>query len=95
MTARLDSNVLTRDIAVTPVNDAPALSGIEVTTLGYLPRTARPRPSPSAIVASDVDNANLAGATVRIGGNYQTGQECCRSPTRPRSREAGTRPPAR
>ena len=69
-----DSNLLTREIAVTPVNDAPVLAGIEGTALAYTendPATA----VTVSITASDVDNANLAGATVQITGNYQNGQD--------------------
>ena len=70
-----DSNALTRGITVTPVNDAPALAGIEAATLGYIPRTGRPLSITSTITVSDADNADLAGATIQITGNYQDGQD--------------------
>ena len=69
-----DSNVLTRDVAVTPVNDAPVLAGIETTVLGYTegdPATT----VTSTITVSDVDGTNLAGATIQITGNYENGQD--------------------
>ena len=50
------------------------LAGIEAAALAYTendPATA----ITSTITASDVDNANLAGATVQITGNYQSGQD--------------------
>ena len=69
-----DSNVLTRNIAVTPVNDAPVLAGIEAAALGYTENDPATAVTPRS-TASDVDNANLAGATVRITANYQNGQD--------------------
>ena len=67
-----DSNVLTRSITVTPVNDAPVLAGIEAAALAYTEKDPA-TPITSTITVSDVDNANLAGATVQITGNYQNG----------------------
>ena len=66
--------MLTRNIAVTPVDDAPVLAGIEAAELAYTendPATA----ITSTVTVSDVDNANLAGATIWISGNYQNGQD--------------------
>ena len=70
----LDSNVLTRSITVTPVDDAPVLAGIEAASLGYTENDPA-TPLTSTITASDVDNTNLAGATIQITGNYQIGQD--------------------
>ena len=70
----LDSTTVSRTIAVTAVNDAPVLSGIETATLTYTANAAA-TPITSTIVASDVDNANLAIATIQIGTNYQNGQD--------------------
>ncbi|WP_160167686.1 DUF4347 domain-containing protein [Methylomonas sp. MK1] len=56
------------------VNEAPIISGIEGTALAYTengPATA----VTSTLVLSDVDSANLAGATVQISGNYASGQD--------------------
>ena len=69
-----DSNVLTRNITVAPVNDAPALAGIEAAALGYTENDPA-TPITATIIAGDVDNANLAGATVQIANNYQSGQD--------------------
>ena len=69
-----DSNVQTRQITVTPVNDAPVLAAIEGTSLTYTendPATA----VTATLTASDVDNTNLTGATIQITGNYQNGQD--------------------
>src|SRR5205085_1898560 len=63
------SNVATRGIAITPVNDAPVLAAIEAATLPYTenaPATA----ITSTMTVSDVDSANLVGATAQITGNY-------------------------
>ena len=72
--ARLDSNVLTRNITVTPVNDAPVLAGIEAAALGYTENEPA-TPITSTITAGDVDNADLAGATIEITGNYRPGED--------------------
>ena len=69
-----DSNALTRNIAVTPVNDAPVLAAIEGTALAYTENDAATAIT-ATITASDVDNTNLAGATIQITGNYQNGQD--------------------
>ena len=56
------------------MNDAPVLAGIEGTALAYTENNPA-TPVTVSITASDVDNANLSGATVRITGNYQSGQD--------------------
>jgi hypothetical protein len=56
------------------VNDAPALPGIEVGAIAYTendPATA----ITSTIRATDVDSANLTGATVSITTGYSNGQD--------------------
>ena len=71
---QLDSNVVTRTVTVTPVDDAPVLAGIETSALAYTendPATA----VTATITVNDVDSANLAGASVQITGNYQAGQD--------------------
>ena len=65
---------MTRDIAVTPVNDAPVLAGIEGGLLSYTPDGSAV-PVTATITVSDVDNTNLAGATIQITGNYHTGED--------------------
>ena len=66
--------MLTRNITVAPVNDAPVLAGIEGTALGYTENQAATAIT-ATLTASDVDNANLAGATIQITANYQNGQD--------------------
>ena len=69
-----NSNVGTTTLTVTPVNDAPVLAAIEGTPLAYTendPATA----ITATITASDVDNTNLASATIQITSNYQSGQD--------------------
>jgi hypothetical protein len=61
------SGPATRSIALTAVNDAPALSDLEPTTLAYTendPATA----ITSSLVVTDADS-NLTGATVTLGGH--------------------------
>ncbi|HLL90813.1 MAG TPA: putative Ig domain-containing protein, partial [Tepidisphaeraceae bacterium] len=69
-----NSNTATRNISVTAVNDAPLLASIEGTSLAYAennPATA----VTSTLTVTDVDNANLTGATVQITGNYASGED--------------------
>ena len=50
------------------------LAALEGTTLAYTENAAATAIT-ATITASDVDNANLAGATIQITGNYQNGQD--------------------
>jgi hypothetical protein len=59
-------------INVTPVNDAPVVTAGH--TLNYTENQATTAFDP-AITVTDVDNANLASATVQITGNYVNGQD--------------------
>ncbi len=70
----LASNTVTRSITVTPVNNPPTLSGIETTALAYTENDPATDIT-ATLVAADVDNTNLASATVQITGNYQNGQD--------------------
>ena len=68
-----DSNPVSRDVEVIPVNDAPVGAGIESAALVY------PENSGTAVVSntlslSDLDDVNLEGATVQIGG-YVNGED--------------------
>src|SRR5205823_8888529 len=68
------SNVATRNITVTPVNDAPVLANIETTALGYTendPATV----ITSTLTVSDVDSANLTGATVTLSSGYHSAED--------------------
>jgi hypothetical protein len=72
------SNSQTRQISVTAVNDAPSLAGIEGTAVDYVESVNSP-PSESqltnSLTASDVDNANLSGATVQLTTACQSGED--------------------
>ncbi len=68
------SNVVTRDIAVTPVNDPPVLSSIEVPALAYAENDG-PVAITSSILVGDQDDANIESATVAITGNYEIGED--------------------
>src|SRR5262249_32861513 len=68
------SNVVTRDITVTAVNDAPLLARVEGTALGYSENQAATAVT-SALTVSDVDSAILAGATVSITAGFAAGQD--------------------
>src|SRR5207237_856808 len=68
------SNVATRNITITPVNDAPVLAGIEGSALAYTENAAATAIT-SAITVTDVDSTTMAGATAQITGNYQNGQD--------------------
>ena len=65
------SNAVTRDISVTPVNDAPVLMGIESNLLSYVAGDSAITVS-STLAVTDPDNDYLAGATVQIGSGYQS-----------------------
>ncbi|MBR0924866.1 VCBS domain-containing protein, partial [Bradyrhizobium diazoefficiens] len=71
-TANHASNIVTSTVAVTPVNDAPVV--VAGHTLNYTENQAATAIDP-ALTLSDVDNANLASATVQITGNYVNGQD--------------------
>jgi hypothetical protein len=61
-------------VMVNAFNYAPTLSGIEGTALVYS-GGAGATAITSALAARDVDNTNLASATVRITSGYQNGQD--------------------
>lgn len=72
-----DGSVDTRvtvTVAVAPVNDAPVLAGIE-TALSWFRDGDAGLKATAALTVSDVDSTNLNGATVRIAGNFQPGDE--------------------
>ncbi|MEZ5658203.1 MAG: hypothetical protein R3E83_06635 [Burkholderiaceae bacterium] len=68
------SNVLTRDITVATVNDAPVLAAIEAAPLGYAENDPATAVSASITVA-DADSPNLAFATVSVSVNYANGED--------------------
>jgi trimeric autotransporter adhesin len=69
----LDSSPATKDIAVTAVNDPPALSAT-ASTLSYA-ENAGPVAVDPGITASDPDSTTFAGATVQITGNFSSSQD--------------------
>ncbi len=69
-----DSNTATVSITVDPVNDAPALANIEAAALTFTEGDAATNVT-SALTVNDVDNANLASATVTISAGYQNGAD--------------------
>jgi large repetitive protein len=68
----LDSAAVTDTINVTPVNDAPVVTAGH--TLNYTENQAATALDP-ALTVTDVDNTNLAQATVQITGNYANGED--------------------
>ncbi len=69
----VDTHV-TVTVVVAPVNDAPVLAGIE-TALSWFRDGDAGLTATAALTVSDVDSANLSGASVRIAGNFQPGDE--------------------
>ncbi len=63
------TNILTRNVNVTPVNDAPVLAAIEVPNLGYTEFEAAKQIS-NTITVNDVDNTTLVSATISISGGF-------------------------
>lgn len=70
----VDSAVATATITVIAVNDAPVLAAIEGGALTYTENDAATSVT-STMTLTDVDSANMIGATVQITGNYQSGQD--------------------
>src|SRR5579862_8331962 len=67
------SNVVAANVTVTPVNDAPVVNA----NGGGLAYTENQSATAidTALTLSDIDGANLAGATVSITGNFAAGQD--------------------
>ncbi|MBL0743119.1 tandem-95 repeat protein [Chryseolinea lacunae] len=70
----VNSNTVSRNINVSGVNDAPVLSGIEMTNLAYSEGQAATQIT-SSIAVSDVDNVNIASATVVISAGFESGKD--------------------
>jgi gliding motility-associated-like protein len=70
----VNSNAATRNVNITPVNDAPQLANIEGTSLSYTENDAATVIT-SGITLTDPDDTNMEGASVQITGNYQNGQD--------------------
>jgi len=69
----VDSDLVTRPIAVSAVNDAPVLS-LEAGAITYTENEAAVAVAVT-LEASDADHAMLAGATVAIGANFLAGAD--------------------
>jgi hypothetical protein len=67
------SSGATKDIAITPVNDAPTVT----TTAGSVAYTENDPASviDPALTVTDPDSANLSGATIQITGNYASSED--------------------
>ena len=68
------SNIVTRDINVTAMNDASVLAAIEGAPLAYL-ENAAPAAITGSITVADVDDTNIESATIQITGNYTSGED--------------------
>lgn len=68
------SQPITRTVTVSTTNTPPALTGVGVAPVSYINGTAAIAAAPTATIV-DPDSINLAGATIQISGNYQTGQD--------------------
>src|SRR5690606_18897984 len=69
-----DSDPVTRNITINAVNDEPELNNIEGAALSYTEGVGAVAIT-SSLDVSDVDNTNLAGATIRISTGYQSSED--------------------
>ena len=69
-----NSNTVTRDIDLTPVNDAPILSAIE-TQPALFTENAAPLDITSNLTLTDVDDSDIESATVSITGNFTAAED--------------------
>ncbi len=67
-----DSQLIEATINVASVDDKPVISGLETIAVPYAP-LADATAITSTLQLSDADNTTLEGATVRISGNYRSG----------------------
>ncbi|OED39544.1 hypothetical protein AB833_15070, partial [Chromatiales bacterium (ex Bugula neritina AB1)] len=70
----INSASVTRDINITPVNDAPVQSSIEGTALVYTENDGALLVT-STLVLDDLDDTNLESASVSISSNYIAGED--------------------
>ena len=68
------SNVQSRNLSVTAVNDAPVLSGMESAGLVYIPGDGAISITDSLVI-SDGDDTKLDSLTVQITANYHTAED--------------------
>jgi len=69
-----DSNLLSRNIEFTAVNDAPVLSALESTQVFYT-ENGSPVAITGSLAISDVDDTNIESATVAISNNFANGED--------------------
>jgi hypothetical protein len=69
-----NSNYLSRNISVTPVNNAPVLAGLETGILLYTENEA-PKDITGTITVNDTDDTNMESATISISSNYHSDQD--------------------
>jgi len=70
----LNSNILSRDISLVSVNDAPILSNIESSSVIYTENNA-PVIISSSILLNDIDDAMIESAEVSISSNFIAGED--------------------
>lgn len=75
------SNVVTKNITVTPVNDAPEIKNIEAFPISYTEGQS-PVVISSALTIEDVDNDMLSSATIRIDQNAVANEDTLRYPVK-------------
>jgi hypothetical protein len=80
----LDSAVVTKDVTVVPINDAPVLSQPDATAVDYTENDPATVIAPN-ITATDVDSTNLIGASIAIGTGYVNGQDVLGLGTNPQN----------
>ena len=68
------SNLVTRDVSITPYNDPPVLANLEAIPLNFTENDP-PLTVTATITVSDLDNTNVVSATIRISTNYQNGAD--------------------
>lgn len=73
----LNSNIVTRIINITPVNDAPVLVGSGGAIITFTEKTSGAAIDPN-ITLIDVDSPNIANATIAITGNFTSGEDILR-----------------
>jgi len=70
----LSSNLLSRDIDFSAVNDAPTLSGTEANAGSYIENDA-PLTITGSTLVNDLDDTNIESASVVISNNFANGED--------------------
>jgi VCBS repeat-containing protein len=68
------SNTVTRNIAITRVDDIPVIDNIPGSSLNFTEDSPR-MPIASTLIVTDVDNIRMASATIRITTNYDSSED--------------------